>query len=176
MELTEIHPGILIVYYLILTLSAFLFSNPYYMITFIVLMLFLIYLQGVRSELVNVMKIFIPLGGSSQDISLGKLFHNIGSSCLWIPDGWNIFNSSSSTFKLQQDGILSGNALYPLKKASSNFHGSCHGVEVHSSFKFPRCRDWKAFQTGKQGISEFRRCSWIKFWRWKSYSRGWRLK
>ena len=32
------------------------------MITFIVLMLFLIYLQGVRSELVNVMKIFIPLG------------------------------------------------------------------------------------------------------------------
>ncbi len=62
MELTEIHPGILIVYYLILTLSAFLFSNPYYMITFIVLMLFLIYLQGVRSELVNVMKIFIPLG------------------------------------------------------------------------------------------------------------------
>lgn len=62
MELTEIHPGILIVYYLILALSAFLFSNPYYMITFIVLMLFLIYLQGVRSELVNVMKIFIPLG------------------------------------------------------------------------------------------------------------------
>ena len=56
MELTEIHPGILIVYYLILALSAFLFSNPYYMITFIVLMLFLIYLQGVRSELVNVMK------------------------------------------------------------------------------------------------------------------------
>ena len=53
MELTEIHPGILIVYYLILTLSAFLFSNPYYMITFIVLMLFLIYLQGVRSVLVN---------------------------------------------------------------------------------------------------------------------------
>lgn len=62
MELTEIHPGILIVYYLILALFAFLFSNPYYMITFIVLMLFLIYLQGVRSELVNVMKIFIPLG------------------------------------------------------------------------------------------------------------------
>ena len=62
MELTEIHPGILIVYYLILALSAFLFSNPYYMITFIVLMLFLIYLQGVRSERVNVMKIFIPLG------------------------------------------------------------------------------------------------------------------
>ena len=62
MELTEIHPGILIVYYLILALSAFLFSNPYYMITFIVLMLFLIYLQGVRTELVNVMKIFIPLG------------------------------------------------------------------------------------------------------------------
>ena len=62
MELTEIHPGILIVHYLILALSAFLFSNPYYMITFIVLMLFLIYLQGVRSELVNVMKIFIPLG------------------------------------------------------------------------------------------------------------------
>lgn len=62
MELTEIHPGILIVYYLILALSAFLFSNPYYMITFIVMMLFLIYLQGVRSELINVMKIFIPMG------------------------------------------------------------------------------------------------------------------
>ena len=62
MELTEIHPGILIVYYLILALCAFLFSNPYYMITFIVMMLFLIYLQGVRSELVNVMKIFIPMG------------------------------------------------------------------------------------------------------------------
>ena len=86
-------------------------------------------------------KSLIHLRGSSQDISLGKLFHNIGSSCLWIPDGWNIFNSSSSTVKLQQDCVLSGNALHPIKKASGNFHGSCHGVEVHSSFKFPRCRD-----------------------------------
>ena len=38
-------------------------------------------------------------------------------------------------------GVLSGNALHSLKKASGHFHGSCHGVEVHSSFKFSCCRD-----------------------------------
>ena len=82
MELTEIHPGILIVYYLILALSAFLFSNPYYMITFIVLMLFLIYLQGVRSELVNVMKIFIPLGALI--IIINRLFIYEGAHRIYL--------------------------------------------------------------------------------------------
>jgi|GEM_PF-1495383 len=61
MELTEIHPGIFMIYYLILALFAFLYSNPYFMITFIVLMLFLIYLQGISFELKNVMKLFIPM-------------------------------------------------------------------------------------------------------------------
>ena len=83
MELTEIHPGILIVYYLILALSAFLFSNPYYMITFIVLMLFLIYLQGVRSELVNVMKIFIPLGALIIIINPLFIYHGAHRIYLW---------------------------------------------------------------------------------------------
>ena len=49
MELTSIHPGVYLLYYFIMVLFAFIFSDPYFVVTFLVLILVLIALQGMHS-------------------------------------------------------------------------------------------------------------------------------
>lgn len=61
MKITRIHPAIFIVYFIILILFAFLFNNPYYIITFGVLITILLILQDALSEVKSTMKYFLPL-------------------------------------------------------------------------------------------------------------------
>lgn len=61
MKITRIHPAIFIVYFLILIVFAFLFNNPYYIITFGIMILTLIALQGSTSEIKSTFKVFLPL-------------------------------------------------------------------------------------------------------------------
>ncbi|MDO4963840.1 MAG: cobalt ABC transporter permease, partial [bacterium] len=61
MNVTRINPIIFIIYYLILMVFAFIFNNPYYMITFGVLIGILIILQGAINELKTSIKAFIPI-------------------------------------------------------------------------------------------------------------------
>lgn len=82
MELTEIHPGILISYYVILVVFSFVFTNPYYMITFIIMMFLLIYLQGGEKDLNNQLKMFIPIGIFI--VALNSLFNYTGDNRIYI--------------------------------------------------------------------------------------------
>ena len=50
MELTSIHPAVYLLYYFIMVLFAFIFSDPYFVVTFLVLILVLISLQGISSH------------------------------------------------------------------------------------------------------------------------------
>lgn len=60
MELTSIHPGIYLLYYFMMIIFALVFNNPYFILTFLVLLIVLIALQGISSELKNILKFFIP--------------------------------------------------------------------------------------------------------------------
>ncbi|MDO5848191.1 MAG: energy-coupling factor transporter transmembrane component T [Methanobrevibacter sp.] len=82
MELTEIHPGILIAYYVLLAVFSFVFTNPYYMITFILMILLLIYLQGGKKDILNQIKIFIPIGIFI--VVLNFLFNYTGDNRIYI--------------------------------------------------------------------------------------------
>ena len=82
MELTSIHPGVYLLYYFIMVLFAFIFSDPYFIVTFLVLILILISLQGVSSELKNMMKFFIPL--SILIIILNPLLNRTGAHKIYL--------------------------------------------------------------------------------------------
>lgn len=60
MKLIKIHPAIHILYYLTLICFGMLYNNIYYLATFIVLILILLYLEGALSKLKDLFKIFIP--------------------------------------------------------------------------------------------------------------------
>ncbi|MDR3290645.1 MAG: energy-coupling factor transporter transmembrane protein EcfT [Methanobrevibacter sp.] len=62
MRLTKIHPIVYIIYYLILMLFAFIFINPYYMLTFFICIFVLISLQGIKKEFISTIKGFIMMG------------------------------------------------------------------------------------------------------------------
>lgn len=61
MELTRIHPAVYLIYYFIMVVLAFIIRDPYFVLSFLVLILVLISLQGISSELKNIMKLFLPL-------------------------------------------------------------------------------------------------------------------
>lgn len=82
MELIEIHPAILIAYYAILVLFSFLFNNPYYLLTFIFLMVLLILLQGAQKELIGQFKMFLPI--AIFIVLLNSLFNYNGANRIYI--------------------------------------------------------------------------------------------
>ncbi len=61
MELIEIHPGLHILYYLILVMFAMLYTDVYYLATFIILLLVLFYFEKILSNIKNMLKLYIPL-------------------------------------------------------------------------------------------------------------------
>ena len=61
MELTRIHPAVYILYYFIMIVLAFILRDPYFLLSFLILILVLISLQGISSELKQIMKLFLPL-------------------------------------------------------------------------------------------------------------------
>ena len=103
MELTAIHPGVYLLYYFIMVLFAFIFSDPYFVISFLILILVLISLQGVSSELKNIMKFFIPL--SLLIIILNPLLNRTGAHKIYLMQNFFV------TYEAIAYGVLMSLAL-----------------------------------------------------------------
>ncbi len=122
MELTSIHPAVYLLYYFIMVLFAFIFSDPYFVVTFLVLILILISLQGISSELRNIMKLFIPL--SILIMILNPLLNRTGAHkiCLWS----NFF----ITYEAIAYGILMSLALLIVILVFSSYNKSVSYQEM----------------------------------------------
>ena len=122
MELTSIHPGVYLLYYFIMVLFAFIFSDPYFVITFLVLILVLIYLQGVSSELKNIVKLFIPL--SILIMILNPLLNRTGAHKIYL---WSNF---FITYEAIAYGILMSLALLIVILVFSSYNRSVSYQEM----------------------------------------------
>ncbi len=122
MELTSIHPAVYLLYYFIMVLFAFIFSDPYFVVTFLVLILVLIYLQGVSSELKNIMRLFIPL--SILIMILNPLLNRTGAHKIYL---WNNF---FITYEAIAYGILMSLALLIVILVFSSYNRSVSYQEM----------------------------------------------
>ena len=122
MELTSIHPAVYLLYYFIMVLFAFIFSDPYFVITFLVLILILIALQGVSSELKNIMKLFIPL--SILIMILNPLLNRTGAHKIYL---WQNF---FITYEAIAYGILMSLALLIVILVFSSYNRSVSYQEM----------------------------------------------
>ena len=122
MELTSIHPGVYLLYYFIMVLFAFIFSDPYFVVTFLVLLLILIALQGVSHELKNIMKLFIPL--STLIMILNPLLNRTGAHKIYLWSGFFI------TYEAIAYGILMSLALLIVILVFSSYNRSVSYQEM----------------------------------------------
>ena len=122
MELTSIHPAVYLLYYFIMVLFAFIFSDPYFVVTFLVLILILIVLQGVSSELKNIMKLFIPL--SILIMILNPLLNRTGAHKIYL---WQNF---FITYEAIAYGILMSLALLIVILVFSSYNRSVSYQEM----------------------------------------------
>lgn len=82
MRLTIIHPAIFISYYFILIIFAFLYNDPYYLLSFLICISVLIALQNISREFMDIIKFFIPM--SVLIIILNPLTSKIGTTQIYI--------------------------------------------------------------------------------------------
>jgi len=82
LKLTVIHPAIYVIYYLLLVILAFLFNDPYYLISFLICISVLIAMQGINHEFKNVIQFFIPM--SILIIILNPLASKVGTTQIYI--------------------------------------------------------------------------------------------
>ena len=82
MKLTVIHPAIYVIYYLLLIILAFLYNDPYYLISFLALISVLIMLQGITRDVVQIIKFFIPM--SLLIIIINPLTSHEGTTRIYI--------------------------------------------------------------------------------------------
>ena len=122
MELTSIHPAVYLLYYFIMVLFAFIFSDPYFVVTFLVLILILIALQGVSSELKNIMKLFIPL--SILIMILNPLLNRTGAHRIYLWENFFI------TYEAIAYGILMSLALLIVILVFSSYNRSVSYQEM----------------------------------------------
>ena len=122
MELTSIHPGVYLLYYFIMVLFAFIFSDPYFVVTFLALILVLIALQGVSSELKNILKFFIPL--SVLIMILNPLLNRTGAHRIYL---WQNF---FITYEAIAYGILMSLALLIVILIFSSYNRSVSYQEM----------------------------------------------
>lgn len=122
MELTSIHPGVYLLYYLLMVIYAFVFSDPYFVLTFLALILILIALQGVSSELKNIMKFFIPL--SLLIIVLNPLLNKTGAHRIYL---WSNF---FLTYEAIAYGIMMSLALLIVILIFSSYNRSVSYQEM----------------------------------------------
>ena len=122
MELTSIHPAVYLLYYFIMVLFAFIFSDPYFVVTFLVLILVLISLQGISSELKNIMKLFIPL--SILIMILNPLLNRTGAHKIYL---WSNF---FITYEAIAYGILMSLALLIVILVFSSYNRSVNYQEM----------------------------------------------
>ena len=122
MELTSIHPGVYLLYYFIMVLFAFIFSDPYFVVTFLALILILISLQGVSSELKNILKFYIPL--SILILILNPLLNRTGAHKIYLWSGFFI------TYEAIAYGILMSLALLIVILVFSSYNRSVSYQEM----------------------------------------------
>ena len=122
MELTSIHPGVYLLYYFIMVLFAFIFSDPYFVVTFLVLLFILIALQGVSHELKNIMRLFIPL--SILIMILNPLLNRTGAHKIYLWSGFFI------TYEAIAYGILMSLALLIVILVFSSYNRSVSYQEM----------------------------------------------
>ena len=122
MELTSIHPAVYLIYYFIMVLFAFIFSDPYFVLTFLVLILILIFLQGVSSELRNILKLFVPL--SVLIIILNPLLNRTGAHKIYLWPNFFI------TYEAIAYGILMSLALLIVILVFSSYNRSVSYQEM----------------------------------------------
>ena len=122
MELTSIHPAVYLLYYFIMVLFAFIFSDPYFVLTFLLLILVLIALQGISSELKNIMKLFIPL--SILIMILNPLLNRTGAHKIYL---WSNF---FITYEAIAYGILMSLALLIVILVFSSYNRSVSYQEM----------------------------------------------
>lgn len=122
MELTSIHPGVYLLYYCIMVLFAFIFSDPYFVVTFLVLLLVLIALQGVSSELKNILKFYIPL--SILILILNPLLNRTGAHKIYL---WSNF---FVTYEAIAYGVLMTLALLIVILVFSSYNRSVSYQEM----------------------------------------------
>ncbi len=82
MELIQIHPTVYAGYYILLVLFAFLFNNPYYLVSFLICITVLVALQGINKEFKDMIKIFIPM--ALLIILLNPLTYKMGVTRIYI--------------------------------------------------------------------------------------------
>lgn len=122
MELTSIHPGVYLLYYCIMVLFAFIFSDPYFVVTFLALILVLITLQGVSSELKNILKFYIPL--SILILILNPLLNRTGAHKIYL---WSNF---FVTYEAIAYGVLMTLALLIVILVFSSYNRSVSYQEM----------------------------------------------
>ncbi len=122
MELTSIHPGVYLLYYFIMVLFAFIFSDPYFVVTFLALILILISLQGVSSELKNILKFYIPL--SILILILNPLLNRTGAHKIYL---WSNF---FVTYEAIAYGVLMTLALLIVTLVFSSYNRSVSYQEM----------------------------------------------
>lgn len=122
MELTSIHPGVYLLYYFIMVLFAFIFSDPYFVVTFLALILILISLQGVSSELKNILKFYIPL--SILILILNPLLNRTGAHKIYL---WSNF---FVTYEAIAYGVLMTLALLIVILVFSSYNRSVSYQEM----------------------------------------------
>ena len=122
MELTSIHPGVYLLYYFIMVLFAFIFSDPYFVVTFLALILVLIALQGVSSELKNILKFYIPL--SILILILNPLLNRTGAHKIYL---WSNF---FVTYEAIAYGVLMTLALLIVILVFSSYNRSVSYQEM----------------------------------------------
>lgn len=122
MELTAIHPGVYLLYYFIMVLFAFILSDPYFVISFLILILVLISLQGVSSELKNIMKFFLPL--SLLIIILNPLLNRTGAHKIYLMQNFFV------TYEAIAYGVLMSLALLIVILVFSSYNRSVSYQEM----------------------------------------------
>ncbi|MBO7716127.1 MAG: cobalt ABC transporter permease [Methanobrevibacter sp.] len=105
-----------------MVLFAFIFSDPYFVVTFLVLLLVLIALQGVSHELKNIMRLFIPL--SILIMILNPLLNRTGAHKIYLWSGFFI------TYEAIAYGILMSLALLIVILVFSSYNRSVSYQEM----------------------------------------------
>lgn len=88
LKLTIIHPAVYVTYYLLLVVLAFLYNDPYYLISFLICISALITLQGISTEFKSVIRFFIPM--SILIIILNPLTSKVGTTQIYLVGGYFI--------------------------------------------------------------------------------------
>lgn len=131
MKLTLIHPAVYTCYYTILMIFAFLFNDPYYILSFLICITVLVALQGINKEFKNVIKIFIPM--SLLIILLNPLTSKNGATRIYL------WGNQFITLEAVAYGILMSMALLIILLLFASYNRSVSYQEMLYvlSKKFP---------------------------------------